>query len=92
MNTTDNEDVITRRTLETDEETPAAQIPALVAALEDREPTDLSPVYYSVNELLSALFSSPPRATADATVEFTYEGYRFRVRQDGTATVARAER
>jgi len=87
MNGTDNGDVITRRTLDTDQETPATQVAELVADLEDRDATDLSPIYYSVNELLTDLFSSPPRTTANAVVEFTYEGYQFRLRQDGTTTV-----
>ncbi|AGB38453.1 HalOD1 output domain-containing protein [Natronococcus occultus] len=91
MNATDNGDVITRRTLNTDREEPTAQIPEIVAEFEGRDPTDLPPVYYSVDELLSSLFSSPPRASADAAVEFTYQEYRFRVRQDGTTTVTRAE-
>lgn len=90
MNATDNGDVIARRTLDTDQETPATQVAELVGELEDREATDLSPIYYTVDELLADLFSSPPRATANAVVEFTYEGYQFRVRQDGTATVTSA--
>ncbi|MDG5758955.1 hypothetical protein QA600_06330 [Natronococcus sp. A-GB1] len=90
MNTTDNGDVITRCTLDTDQETPATQVAELVAELEDCEVTDLSPIYYTVSELLADLFSSPPRATADAALEFTYEGYQFRVRQDGTTTVMNA--
>ncbi|MDG5821065.1 HalOD1 output domain-containing protein [Natronococcus sp. A-GB7] len=90
MSTTDNEDVITRRTLDTDQETPATQVAELVAELESREVTDLAPIYYTVNELLADLFSSPPRTTANAALEFTYEGYQFRVRQDGTTTVTNA--
>jgi hypothetical protein len=90
MNATDNEDIITRRTLDTDQETPATQVAELVAELENREVTDMAPIYYTVNELLADLFSSPPRATADAALEFTYEGYQFRVRQDGTTTVTNA--
>ncbi|MFU8868096.1 HalOD1 output domain-containing protein [Natronococcus sp.] len=90
MNATDDGDIIARRTLDTNRETPATEVVELVADLENREPTDLAPIYYTVNELLADLFSSPPRATADAAIEFTYEGYQFRVRQDGTTTVTSA--
>ncbi|MFC4438770.1 MULTISPECIES: HalOD1 output domain-containing protein [Natrialbaceae] len=88
MNTTHNDEIIIRRTLDTDQDAPAAQIVEIVANLEGREPTELSPIYYSVDELLANLFSSPPKAEAEASLEFTYEGYQFHVRQDGVTTVS----
>jgi hypothetical protein len=88
MNATDSDDVIARRTIDTDQDAPATQIVELVSDLENREPTDLTPIYYSIDELLDDLFSSPPRAEAEASLEFTYEGYQFRVRQDGVTTVS----
>ncbi|WP_306052378.1 HalOD1 output domain-containing protein [Natronococcus wangiae] len=92
MNTTDSDDVIIRRTLDTDQDAPASQIVELVADLEGREPTDLPPIYYNVDELIADLFSSPPRAEAEASLEFTYEGYQFRVKQNGVTTVSNQTR
>jgi hypothetical protein len=91
MHTIDSDDVITERTLDTDREAPGVQIARLVADLENCEPTELQPVYYRLNDLLSKLFSCPPSADADASLAFTYEGYRFHIRQDGLTRVSDAE-
>lgn len=88
MSTIDRDDIIARRTVDTDQDAPAAQVVELVAELENREPTELTPIYYSVNELLTDLFSSPPRAEAEASIEFAYEGYQIRVRKNGVTTVS----
>ncbi|TYL39179.1 hypothetical protein CV102_07785 [Natronococcus pandeyae] len=88
MNTTNSDDVITRQRINTEQDAPAAQVVELVADLEGREPTELPPIYYSVDELLADLFSSPPKAEADASLEFTYEGYQIRVQQNGVTTVS----
>lgn len=86
MTTSDN--VLIERRLDTEQDAPAAQIVELVAILEDRDQQELPPIYYSIDELLADLFSSPPTPDSKAALEFTYEGYQFRVQQDGTTTVA----
>jgi hypothetical protein len=90
IHTIDSDDVITERTLDTERNEPGVQIARLVADLENREPTELQPVYYSLDELLTTFFPCPPTADANASLVFTYEGYRFYVRQDGVTTVSGA--
>lgn len=87
MSMTNSDDVLIERRLDTEQDAPAAQIVELVATLEDRDQTELPPIYYSIDELLAGLFSSPPSASSEVALEFTYEGYQFRVQRDGTTTV-----
>lgn len=80
----DDDDVVARYELDTTQEAPAVQLVEVVAALENTDQTALEPIYNRIDELIADLFSTPPPATADAVLEFTYQGYRITVRQDGT--------
>ena len=82
--------VLTRRELDTTQDAPATQIVEVVADLEDCSVLDLSPIYDCLDGMIADLFSSPPPADAEAELEFTYQGYRIHVSQDGTTTVRRA--
>lgn len=44
------------------------------------------PVYDAIDHFMSNLFTSPPPESAQAKIEFTYEGYRISVYQDGHTT------
>lgn len=84
------DDVVARCRLDTGGDAPAIQLVGLVADLEDADPMELDPLYSQIDDLLNALFDSPPAAAADAELEFTYEEYRIRLDQNGTAIVRRA--
>lgn len=61
-----------------------------VADAEDVAPTEIAPLYETIDpDALARLFQSPGGASrADGTITFTYHGRRVRVDADGTVTVA----
>ncbi|QLK27162.1 hypothetical protein HYG81_06030 [Natrinema zhouii] len=81
------DDGVTRRRLDTDKEDPEAQLVEVIADIDGVESTDLAPIYRRIDGLIDSLFSSPSPVEANAHVTFSYEGYRIRVHQNGTATV-----
>lgn len=82
----DTSEGIVHRQLDTERDEPGAQVVEVIAALESRDQTDLSPLYDTIDHLISELFSNPPAPTAQAKVEFLYEGYRINLYQEGSAT------
>lgn len=58
----------------------------VIAELEGRESSDLSALYGTIDHVIDRLFSEPPSPEAQAQLEFTYEGYRIVLNQDGHAT------
>ena len=80
---------ITRRTLDTDAECPTAEIRSIVAELEGKNPTELPRAWRRIDSLLADLFSDPPSPEASAKIQFSYEGYRITVEQDGRAEFIR---
>lgn len=68
------------------QEDPEIEVAEVVAELEGVGSTDLSPVYDSIDHLIETLFSDPPAAEAQAVIQFSYEGYRVNLNQDGHAT------
>ncbi|RQG96479.1 HalOD1 output domain-containing protein [Natrarchaeobius chitinivorans] len=84
--------VVARQELDTDRDAPATQIVETIAALENADPIELSPVYDCIDDLVADLLSPPPSDEADANLAFTYHGYRVHVQQDGTATILRSGR
>lgn len=70
-----------------DEETPEIPVAEAIADLEDADTAELSPIYNTVDDLINRLFSDPPPAQAQARIEFSYEGYRVLIHQDGHATI-----
>lgn len=85
-----DDDVVASLDLDTTQESPEIRLVEIVADLESVPETELDPIYNSIDDVVDALFSSPPSGTADAELEFTYQGYRIHVEQDGT-TVFRDE-
>lgn len=69
-----------------DRENPGVDVAEVVAELEGTDSTDLSPLYETVDHLIEKLFSTPPAPEAQVRMEFTYEGYRIVLNQDGYAT------
>lgn len=69
-----------------DANAPAIDVAEIVAELEGRDATDISALYDTVDHLVEHLFSTPPPLEAQCMLEFTYEGYRITLTQDGHAT------
>lgn len=69
-----------------DREDSEVDVAEVVAELEDKDVTDLSALYETVDHLIEKLYATPPSAAAQVRMEFTYEGYRITLNQDGFAT------
>jgi len=69
-----------------DQSAPGVDVVEVIAELEECQSTDLSVIYDTIDHLIERLFSSPPPPEAQARLEFTYEGYRIVLNQDGYAT------
>lgn len=67
------------------EDDPEIDIARIVADLEGKETTDISALYDTIDHLVEHLYSTPPPIEAQAQLEFTFEGYRIVLTQDGTA-------
>lgn len=74
-----------RRQLDTDQPEPAMAVVEALADIEDRDVTDYTPTYDCLDHVLEGIFSNPPSPEAAIRIEFSYEGYRITVEQDGTA-------
>lgn len=70
-----------------DTEEPAMELVNLIAEHKGVEQDELNPVYNWADHLIEHLYGSPPPAEAQATVEFSYEGYRITLYQDGRAVI-----
>ncbi|WP_227356298.1 HalOD1 output domain-containing protein [Haladaptatus salinisoli] len=69
-----------------DDGDPQADVAEVIAMFEGKDVDELTPVYDAIDSFMSNLFTSPPPEPAQAKIEFTYEGYRVSVYQDGEAT------
>lgn len=87
--TDSHDDEIVRRDSDTDREEPAVAIVEVVADLKGTPAEELPPAYDYIGEMLSKLYSNPPKPEAQMTVEFTYSGYRITVEQSGAAEFVR---
>lgn len=76
-----------RSLFEKTDEDPATELVTIVGELKGVPETELDPLYSWADSLISDLYSSPPPADAQAIVEFTYEGYRITLHQDGHAVL-----
>jgi hypothetical protein len=85
MTEASNGDRIVHRQFDTDQDDPATAVAEAVADLQEVETTDLETMYEQVDHLVDHLFSTPPDPGAQVQVEFTFEGYRVTVDQDGNA-------
>lgn len=68
------------------DDTPEIDVANIVADLEDKEATDIPALYDTIDHVIEHLYSNPPPIEAQAQLEFTYEGYRIALVQDGKAT------
>lgn len=82
----DDEMDATHWEFDVDEDQPEVPVATVIAELEGTQGTSLSPIYETVDDLIMRLFSDPPPPEAQARIEFTYEGYRILIHQDGYAT------
>ncbi|PSP55565.1 hypothetical protein BRC82_05020 [Halobacteriales archaeon QS_1_67_19] len=67
-------------------DTPGIDVAEIVAELEGSDVTEIPALYDTIDHLLEHLFSNPPPIEAQARLEFTFEGYRIALLQDGRAT------
>jgi hypothetical protein len=87
----DSGDVIVHRDLFEGErpdvaDAPEVDIAEIIAEFEGQDTTDISALYDTVDHLVEHMFSTPPPLEAQCRLEFTYEGYRVTLTQDGHAT------
>lgn len=87
----DPEKELVNRQLDRDAENPGTEVAEAVAELEGRDATELTTIYGCIDGVLDHVFSDPPSPEAQLEVEFSYEGYRITVRQDGSATFVKTE-
>lgn len=71
---------------DTDQEEPSIDVAEVIAELDGKGDTELTPIYETINQMIDTLFSDPPSAEAQTVLQFTYEGYRITLNQDGYAT------
>ncbi|WP_436930880.1 HalOD1 output domain-containing protein [Halosimplex halobium] len=76
---------IVHREFDTDQDDPATAVAEAVADLRGEATTDIATMYETVDHMIDHLFSTPPSKDAQVQVEFTFEGYRITVDQDGNA-------
>lgn len=74
-----------RRRLDTDNPEPAMAVVEALADIEGKDVTDYTPTYDCLDHVLDGIFSNPPAPSAAIRIEFSYEGYRITVEQDGSA-------
>lgn len=87
----DSEDLIVHHELFAGErpdpdDAPGIDVAEIVAELEGKDATHISALYDTVDHLVDHMYSTPPPLEAQCTLEFTYEGYRIMLTQDGHAT------
>ena len=67
-------------------ENPEIDLAEIVADLEGKDATNIASLYETIDHVVEHLYSNPPPIEAQAQLEFTYEGYRIELSQDGRAT------
>jgi hypothetical protein len=69
-----------------DDDDPEIGLAEIIADLEGKDATDISSLYDTIDHVVEHLYSNPPPTEAQAQLEFTFEGYRIELSQDGKAT------
>jgi hypothetical protein len=72
-----------------DEEEPSVDVAEVIAELDDRSVSEGPSIYRTIDDMIEQLFSDPPAPEAQAVLQFSYEGYRITLNQDGHATFMR---
>lgn len=81
----DRERSVIHRQLDPSDPTPETDVVTVIAELEGADPADLSPLYSTIDDVISDVFSEPPAPEAQVQLTFTYEDYRITIHQDGSA-------
>lgn len=76
-----------RSIFENPDEDPVTELVTIIADLKGIEHDRMDPLYSWADSMISSLYSSPPPAEAQGIVEFTYEGFRITLYQDGHAVI-----
>lgn len=87
--TGDPEKEIIHRELETETESPVAEVVETVAEIEGKQPNELPSAYNCIDDMLEEMYSTPPSSEAQVEVTFTYTNYRITVEQNGNATLVK---
>lgn len=82
----DSEMQATHWEFDVNQKDPEVDVVEIVAELEGVDTTQLSTLFRTIDNLIKQLYSQPPSPQAQMTLEFSYEGYRIRLNQDGHAT------
>ncbi|WP_262176432.1 HalOD1 output domain-containing protein [Haloarcula laminariae] len=80
-------EVYHRSIFEDDTKDPTTELVTAVAELKGVEQDTLNPLYNWADHLIEHLYSTPPPAEAQGVVEFSYEGFRITLYQDGHAVI-----
>ena len=80
----DLDDEIVHRQIDTGGPEPAVQIAEIVADLDGKGHEELTSAWSQIDNMLTEIFSDPPDPEAQVQVQFTYEGYRVTVEQNGS--------
>ncbi|MFB6087690.1 MAG: HalOD1 output domain-containing protein [Haloarculaceae archaeon] len=68
------------------EHDPVYYVVDTIAELERVSIEELPSTYDNIDGLVDRLYENPPRPETQATIEFSYAGYRVTLHQDGQAT------
>ena len=79
-------ETIAHREFDPTEDDPVEKIVQTVAELKGVEQSELRPFYDELDHIVDRLYENPPVTRAQIVVEFSYEGFRIKVGQDGNAT------
>ena len=79
------------RTFDPELADPNLKVIETVSDLEDCDPTDCSPLYSTIDDVIADIYEDPPSPDAGVEITFTYEEYRITLRQDGTAEFVPSE-
>jgi hypothetical protein len=80
-------DVYHRSIFENPDEEPSIELINIIADIKDIQHEQMDPLYTWADGMIASLYSSPPPAEAQGIIQFTYEGFRITLYQDGQAVI-----
>lgn len=80
---------IHHRNLKESDTDPEVALIHTLAEIKGVDETELTQLYFCINNMVENLFRSPPPAEATAQLMFSYEGYHITIYQDGHAVFQR---
>lgn len=81
----DNEEII-NWSFDVGHDYPSVEVVDVIAEIEGQNSSEMPAIYDTIGQLIEDLFSDPPSPDAEAVLQFSYEGYRITLDQDGHAT------